>query len=54
MTPAASRRSVAAMKKTLLIALLLVALIALALGGWAVDGARKLRSPRSGLAVRPA
>jgi sensor domain CHASE-containing protein len=57
MTPAGSRHSVAPMnvvKKILLLTLLFVALIALALGGWAVDAMRKLRFPRSGLAVRPA
>ena len=42
------------MKKNLVIALLLAVLVALALGGWAVDAMRKLRSPRSGLAMRPA
>jgi hypothetical protein len=40
------------MTTKLLIALLVVALFALALGGWAVDGGRKLLSPMA--AFRPA
>jgi len=38
--------------RPLYIAILLAAMLALAVGGWIVDGARKLRSPRGRLAPR--
>ena len=41
------------MRKTLLIGLLVAGVLVLAVGGWLVAGARKLRFPRGRLLARP-